>query len=71
MGKEREGKKKGGGGGVGLKRNADWRREGWGVNVGCRGSIVCLLHDAGIVIVSCGQGCGKILTLLSRSSTPL
>ena len=32
---------------------------------------MCLLHDAGTVIVSCGQGCGKIITLLSRSSTPL
>ena len=27
--------------------------------------------DAGIVIVSCDKGCGKILTLLSKSSTPL
>ena len=32
---------------------------------------MCLLHDAGMVIVSCGQGCSKILTLLSRSHTLL
>ena len=30
-----------------------------------------LLHDAGAVIVSCYHGCGKILTLLSGSSTTL
>ena len=58
-------------GGGGLKRIADWRREGKVVKDGYRGSIVCLLHDAGIVIVSCGQGCGKILTVLSTFYTPL
>ena len=32
---------------------------------------MCLLQKAGTVIVSCGQGCSKILTLLSRSHTLL